>query len=57
MITVEVVAQLVDTIRDDGFWDEVEIILKITKPIILWSNFVMVKAQEWEKYMGRWIVC
>ncbi|MFS8029290.1 hypothetical protein Hanom_Chr16g01520631 [Helianthus anomalus] len=34
------IAQLVvDTIRDDDFWDEVENILKITKPIFLLIKF------------------
>jgi hypothetical protein len=45
-------AKVTDTIKDDDFWEDVENILAITKPI-----FLMVKIPKLEKYIKEWITC
>ncbi|KAJ8432280.1 hypothetical protein Cgig2_028542 [Carnegiea gigantea] len=49
-------AKVIETIADDTFWDEVDILLSITKSIFLMIKFADGKGPKMEILMKKWIV-
>lgn len=49
--------QIVYTIKDDEFWEDVENVLAITKPIFLLIMFCGGKGLKKVRFIKKWITC